>query len=129
MPLSDVCQQCKLSVIVFKSRFESERTRYGKLMQSKSGQAPKEMTERQKWIQDNFDFLKTHIRCKGLQVPACEPVHPLPQHITSPEIQPTQIAWRSLYNQTPQHSFQLQAPAQFPGILQSTSRSWTSLHR
>ena len=33
---------------------------------SKSGQAPKEMTERQNWIQDKFIFLKTHIRCKGL---------------------------------------------------------------
>ena len=35
-------------------------------MQFKSGQAPEEMKQRQNWIQDTFNFLKTHIRCKGL---------------------------------------------------------------
>ena len=33
-------------VKVCKTWFESQRTHYGKLSQSKSGQAPKEMTER-----------------------------------------------------------------------------------
>ena len=37
----------KLSVKVCKTWFESQRTHYGKLMQSKSGQVPKEMTEHQ----------------------------------------------------------------------------------
>ena len=37
-----------------------------KTSQSKSDQAPKEMTERQNWIQDRLNFLKTHIRRKGL---------------------------------------------------------------
>ena len=37
---------CKLSVKVCKTWFESQRTHYIKLMQSKSGQVPKEMTER-----------------------------------------------------------------------------------
>ena len=41
------------------------RTRYGKLMQSKYDQAPKEMTKRQNWIQDKFNFLKTPIIHKG----------------------------------------------------------------
>ena len=48
----------KLSVKVAKTWFESQRTHYGKL--SKSGQAPKEMTERQNWIKDKLNFLKTH---------------------------------------------------------------------
>ena len=61
---------------------------YGKLTQSKSGQAPKEMNKRQNWIQDNFYFLKTHIRCKRLCLRLHSPrtVHPLPQHTTSPEV-------------------------------------------
>ena len=57
---------CKLSVKVCKTWFELQMTHYSKLMQSKSEQAPKEMTERRKWIQNKFNFLKTHIRCKGL---------------------------------------------------------------
>ena len=45
-----------------KTWFESQRTCYGKLTQSKSGQATKEMTGRKNWIQDKFNFSKTHIR-------------------------------------------------------------------
>ena len=56
----------KLSVKVCKTSFESQRTRYGKLTRSKSGQTPKKMTERQNWIQDKFNFLKTNLRKKGL---------------------------------------------------------------
>ena len=57
---------CNLSVKVCKTWFESQMTHYRNLTQFKSGQAPKEMKERQKWIQDKFNFLKTHIRRKGL---------------------------------------------------------------
>ena len=56
----------KLSVKVCKTWFDSQKTCYGKLMQSKSGQAPKEKTERQNWIQDKFGFLRSHIRSKEL---------------------------------------------------------------
>ena len=109
----------------------------GKLTQSKSGQAPVDITERQNWIQDKFNFLKTHIRCKGLKSsnfqPSSpkhkEPVHLLSQHTTSADIQPTWMVWRSECDQTPRHSLHLQAQAQFPSIQQSTNRSWTSLHR
>ena len=61
---------CKLSIKVCKTWFELLRTCYDKLTQSKSGQAPKDMKERQNWIQDKFNFLKMNIRCKrlGLQV-------------------------------------------------------------
>ena len=45
-----------LSVKVCKTWFESQRIRYGILTQSKSGQAPKEMTERKNYIQDKFNF-------------------------------------------------------------------------
>ena len=56
----------KLPVQVCKTCCNSQRTRYSKLMQSKSGQTQKEMMERQNWIQDKFNFFKTHIRGKGL---------------------------------------------------------------
>ena len=56
----------KLSVKVQKTWFTCQSTHYSKLAQSKSGQAPKEMTERQNWIQNKFNFLKMNIRCKEL---------------------------------------------------------------
>ena len=105
----------KLSVKVCKTWTESQRTHYGKITQSKSGQAPTQMTERQNWIQDTFNFLKTHIRPEGLsnlQLSSPwpkEPVHLLPQHTTSPEVQLTWIVWRSTCDHTPQYSLQLQA--------------------
>ena len=46
----------------------SQRTCYGKLTKLKSGQASKEMTENQNWIQDKFGFLRSHIRCKRLGI-------------------------------------------------------------
>ena len=48
------------------ARLGSQKTRYGELTQSKSSQAPKEITEKQNWIQDRFNLLEMHIRCKGL---------------------------------------------------------------
>ena len=57
-----------LSVKVCKIWFELQRICCSKFKQSKSGQAPNEMTERQNWIQDKFHFLKSHIRCKGLRL-------------------------------------------------------------
>ena len=56
----------KLSVKVCKTWFESQRTCYGKLTQSKAGEAPKERMERQNWIQDKLNCLKMYIRHKGL---------------------------------------------------------------
>ena len=52
----------KLSVKVCNIWSKYQRTCYGKLTQSKSGQSPKEMTERQAWIQYKF-----HIRPKVLK--------------------------------------------------------------
>ena len=46
----------RLSVKVCKTWFDSQRTRYEKLMQSKFGPAPKEMMECQTWIQDKLGF-------------------------------------------------------------------------
>ena len=56
----------KLSVKVCKSWFELQRTCYDKLTQTKSGQAPKEMTKRQNQIQYKFHFLEMHIRCNRI---------------------------------------------------------------
>ena len=60
----------KLSVQVCKTWFEFQRTRYGKLMQSKSSKAPRELTGRQHWIHNKFHFLKSHIRRKGIGKPS-----------------------------------------------------------
>ena len=55
----------KLSV---KTWFKSQRTRYKKLTQSNSSQAHQEMTnERQDWILDKFNFLKTEYQKEETQ--------------------------------------------------------------
>jgi hypothetical protein len=41
--------------------FTSQRTVFGKLQKKKSGQARKDPTFRQKWVLDNFSFLKSHL--------------------------------------------------------------------
>ena len=41
--------------------FKSQRTIYGRLNKKKSGQAKGSLTARQKWVTDNFSFLKSHI--------------------------------------------------------------------
>ena len=61
-----VASSCNLSVKVCKTLFESQRAHYERLTQSKSGQAPKEMIEKQNWIQDQLNFLKTCITRKGI---------------------------------------------------------------
>lgn len=45
--------------------YESMRTRLGKLTRSKSGDGAKELTERQQWVLDKFDFLLHHISRSG----------------------------------------------------------------
>ena len=51
-----------LSVNTVKKWFETEHTKYGKLTQTKSGQAAEKSTERQTWLKDSFSFLRGHIR-------------------------------------------------------------------
>ena len=46
--------------------FDTRRTRYGKLTQTKSGQAAEKSTERQTWLKDSFSFLRGHFRRKGV---------------------------------------------------------------
>ena len=46
-----------LPVKTMKKWFETHRTRYGKLTQTKSGQAAEKSTERQTWLKDSFSFL------------------------------------------------------------------------
>ena len=55
-----------LSVNTVKKWFETQHTRYGKLTQSKSGQAAAKSTERQTWLKDSFSFLRGYIRRKGV---------------------------------------------------------------
>ena len=49
-----------------KKWFETQHTRYGKLTQTKSGQAAEKSTERRTWLKDSFSFLRGHIRRKGV---------------------------------------------------------------
>ena len=41
--------------------FQSQHTLFGKVIHMKSGQGELQLTERQKWTRDNFDFLRDHI--------------------------------------------------------------------
>ena len=46
-----------LSVNTVKKWFKTQRTRYGKLTQTKSGQASEKSTERLTWVKDSFSFV------------------------------------------------------------------------
>ena len=46
-----------LPIKTVKKWFDTQRTRYGKLTQTKSGQAAEKSTERQTWLKDSFSFL------------------------------------------------------------------------
>ena len=50
-----------LPVKTVKMWFETQCTRYGKLTQTKSGQAAEKSTEQQTWLKDSFSFLQSHI--------------------------------------------------------------------
>ena len=54
-----------LSGNTVKNWFETQRTRYGKLTHTKSGQAAVKSTKRQTWLR-SFSFLRGHIRRKRL---------------------------------------------------------------
>ena len=54
-----------LPVKIVKKWFETQRTRYGKLTQTKSVQAAEKNTEQQTWLKDSFVFLRGHIRRTG----------------------------------------------------------------
>ena len=66
-PWEEFARSRKLSVKVCKTWFDWQWTRYGKLTQSKSGQAPKEMTERQTWIQDKLRIPEVAHQTQGAQ--------------------------------------------------------------
>lgn len=55
---------CLLAISVLQKWLENMRTRYSKLISTKSGQEAKQITERDKWIKQTFSFLRPHIvRC------------------------------------------------------------------
>ena len=49
-----------------KKWFNTQRTRYGKLTQTKSGQGAEKNTEQQTWLEDSFSFLRGNSRRKGV---------------------------------------------------------------
>ena len=55
-----------LSVNTVRNWFKTQRTRYGKLTRTKSGQTAEKSTKRQTWLKDSFSFLQGHIRRKGV---------------------------------------------------------------
>ena len=54
-----------LPVKTVKKWFDTQRTRYGKLTQMKSGQGAEKSTEQQTWLKDSFSFLRTLFIRKG----------------------------------------------------------------
>ena len=62
---AEISAELKLQPFDVRRWFESQRTRYDKLFNLQSGQAPREMTKRQFWVYQQIGFLKTQIRRKG----------------------------------------------------------------
>ena len=62
---AEISTELKLQPFDVRRWFKSQRTCYGKLSKLQSGQAPREMTKRQSWVDQQMGFLKTHIRLKG----------------------------------------------------------------
>ena len=62
---AEIAAELKLQPFDVTRWFESQQTRYGKLSQLQSGQAPMEISKRQSWVYQQMGFLKTHIRRKG----------------------------------------------------------------
>ena len=50
--------------------YKSQRTRYGKLLEKKSGQGTKLLTDREKWILEKWSFLKIFITRQQGRVPS-----------------------------------------------------------
>ena len=55
-----------LPIKTVKKWLETQRTRYGNLTQTKSGQAAEKNTDRQTWLKDSFSFLRGDNRRKGV---------------------------------------------------------------
>ena len=62
---AEISAELKLKPFDVRHWFESQQTCYGKLSKLQSGQAAREMTNRQSWVYQQMGFLKTHIRRKG----------------------------------------------------------------
>ena len=58
-----LCEENNLDKDACQKWFQSQHTLFGKVTHMKSGQGEPQLTERQKWTRDNFDFLKDHIVC------------------------------------------------------------------
>ena len=97
--------------------WDKGRNACGRAAQSKSGQAPKEMTGRTAF-RINLTWRRTSDARNSANLQASsprpvEPVHLLPQH-TSPEVQPTPIVWSMRSDTTIQPS--VNSPSSFPAF-------------
>ncbi|KAK3875462.1 hypothetical protein Pcinc_019674 [Petrolisthes cinctipes] len=60
----DKAQSLNVEISTMQTWITNMRTRYAKLVQTKSGQGTRELTERDTWIKESFNFLRPHIvRC------------------------------------------------------------------
>ena len=64
---AEISAELKLQPFDVRRWFESQRTHYGKLSKLQSGQAPREMANRQSWVYQQMGFLKTHNRSSGFE--------------------------------------------------------------
>ena len=62
---AEISAELKLQPFDVRRWFKSQQTRYGKLSKLQSGQAPREMTNKQFLVYQQMGFLKTHISRKG----------------------------------------------------------------
>ena len=87
-----------LPIKTVKKWFEAQCTRYGKLTQTKSGQAAEKSTERQTWLKDSFSFLQGHIRRKGVSTSSA---FKSPQRLAAAATVPDtlNLRWKSAWHQ------------------------------
>ena len=102
-----------------KKWFGTQRTRYGKLTLTKSGQAAEKSTERQTWLKDSLSFLRGHIRRQAVSKSSAFKSPQRPSAVTaSASVPETQnLRWKSALLQMLLIS--LQAPVLSNDSLQS----------
>ena len=57
------CEENNMDKDACQKWFQSQLTLFGKVTHMSSGQGESQLTERQKWTRDNYDFLRDHIVC------------------------------------------------------------------
>ena len=116
-----------LPIMTVKKWFKTQHTRYGKLTQTKSGQAAEKSTELQTWLKDSFSFLRGHIRRKRVSKSSAFKSLQRPQPQPQPQFQfqihpgTQNLRWKSALHQMLLSSLRAPVPRQPPVATTTTS--------